>query len=336
MEVFTCSIGKVLNKPCNKLDYTRSPGVKKLTEFNTDYVETLLWRAGLKDDKNWDKMTICFHHEQVLSAVFEHKNDKCCRILKHHKRKAQGKKLVTLEMAKQLHEKMINVIPGYMLCRQCVDGFESTIFKPETEIEEENAPSDEDPAPERMTESSDEDFEILETPRKKLNSTLSAAGISPITLHGIPLHNRPTCAKSKLSKVFQKFQTNISEVYDVDNVELESSGSASNVNVEVRKKAVELDMLHTAMKIKLKTVTNPEKIQILTLAPNLWSRKFCAEYFDVSEYLVRTARELKKEKGILANPEPKQGKKLSKETVQLIQDFYVDDEYSRQMPGKKD
>ena len=148
--------------------------------------------------------------------------------------------------------------------------------------------------------------------------------------------SQPTCAKSKLSKVFQKFQTDISEVYDVDNFELESSGSASNVNVEVQKKAVALDMLHAAMKIKLKTVTYPEKIQIVTLAPNSWSRKFCAEYFNVSEYLVRTARELKKEKGILAKPEPKQGKKLSKETVQLIPDFYEDDEYSRQMPGKKD
>ena len=133
----------------------------------------MVWRADLKDDKNWDKMTICLHHEQVLSAVFERKNDKCYGILKHHKRKAQGKKLITLEMAKQLQEKMIHVIPGYMLCRQCVDEFESTIYKPETEIEEENAPSD--LAPERMTESSDEDFEILATPKKKLNSILSAA-----------------------------------------------------------------------------------------------------------------------------------------------------------------
>ena len=52
--------------------------------------------------------------------------------------------------------------------------------------------------------------------------------------------------------------------------------------------------------------------------------------------MVRTARELKKVSGILSKPSPKRGKKLSPETVALIVQFYEDDEYSRQMPGKKD
>ena len=60
-------------------------------------------------------MHICLHHKQVFSTVFEHKNEKCCGILKHHKVKAQGKKVATLQMAQQLREKMVNVIPGYRL-----------------------------------------------------------------------------------------------------------------------------------------------------------------------------------------------------------------------------
>jgi len=66
------------------------------------------------------------------------------------------------------------------------------------------------------------------------------------------------------------------------------------------------------MKEKLNIVSYPEKIQILTLALDSWSRKFCSEYFDESEYLVRAAGELKKTHGILIKPEPKKGKTFSK------------------------
>ena len=54
------------------------------------------------------------------------------------------------------------------------------------------------------------------------------------------------------------------------------------------------------------------------------------------KYLVRTVRELKKVEGILAKPVPKKGKQLPQETLDLVLNFYEDDEFSRQMPGKKD
>ena len=126
----------------------------------------------------------------------------------------------------------------------------------------------------------------------------------------------------------------ISDAYDVG-VEL-LNDSDSVATHEISKKAAELDKLHEAMKEKLKIVSYPEKNQILTLAPDSWSHKYCSEYFDVSEYLVRTARELKNVDGILAKPVPKKGKKLPQETLELVLNFYEDDEFSRQMPGKKD
>ena len=53
--------------------------------------------------------------------------------------------------------------------------------------------------------------------------------------------------------------------------------------------------------------------------------------------MIRTARELKKVGGILAKPVPKKGKTLfTQETLDLVQSFFEDDEYSRQIPGKKD
>ena len=83
---------------------------------------------------------------------------------------------------------------------------------------------------------------MYETPRKKLNTSLSAVGISPINLHGIPSHSRSSSAKSKLTKVVQKFKTDISEAYNVDDVQLDSNESTS-ITREIENKAVELDRL---------------------------------------------------------------------------------------------
>ena len=89
------------------------------------------------------------------------------------------------------------------------------------------------------------------------------------------------------------------------------------------------------MKEKLVTASNTEKLQILTLVPDSWSQKYCSEYFGVSEYLIRSARELKQRKGILAQPSQKKGKAMAQETIDLVHAFYEDNEYSRQLSGKK-
>ena len=101
-------------------------------------------------------------------------------------------------------------------------------------------------------------------------------------------------------------------------------------------KSIELDRLHDLMKEKLINASTPEQIQITTLPPDSWSRDYCSNFFQVSEYVVRTARELKKVSGILSNPAPKKGKSISPETVEVVLQLYKNDEFSHQMPGKKD
>ena len=105
---------------------------------------------------------------------------------------------------------------------------------------------------------------------------------------------------------------------------------------EIYAKANDMNRLLEAMNDKLKEADYRTKVQILTLTPTSWSRKYAAEYFNVSEYLIRTARNLRQEKGIISKPEPKRGKSLSAETLTLIEAFYNDDQYTRQLPGKKD
>ena len=90
------------------------------------------------------------------------------------------------------------------------------------------------------------------------------------------------------------------------------------------------------MKEKLLIASNTEKLQVLTFVPDCWSWKYCSEYFGVSKYLIQSARELKQRKGILARPSQKKGKAMIQETIDLVHAFYEEDEYSRQLPGKKD
>ena len=63
---------------------------------------------------------------------------------------------------------------------------------------------------------------------------------------------------------------------------------------------------------KNKTSSKPEQRQILTITPECWSIKRTCQEFDFSEHLVRKARKLQCEKGILAKPDAKRGSKFHK------------------------
>ena len=52
--------------------------------------------------------------------------------------------------------------------------------------------------------------------------------------------------------------------------------------------------------------------------------------------MIKKARKLKSEKGILAEPNKKLDKKISEDMVKCIVVFYQSDEYSRCCPGKKE
>ena len=144
------------------------------------------------------------------------------------------------------------------------------------------------------TTDTDQEFDECETPKKKLNVSLQSMGVSSMdSLHAVAEHSRINQAKRKLGKVVDNSKSNLCEAYTIDMDQINVNESNDKVNEsQVNEKAIELDRLQEAMKAKLKTATYPEKIQILTLVPDKWSRKYCAEYFNVSEYLIRTAREL--------------------------------------------
>ena len=77
-----------------------------------------------------------------------------------------------------------------------------------------------------------------------------------------------------------------------------------------------------------------KKVKLLTLTPESWANEKTMK--DASKYLVKKARSLKKELGMLAEPKAKTSKVLPQETVTTVKNFYTDDEYLRMCTDKKE
>ena len=68
--------------------------------------------------------------------------------------------------------------------------------------------------------------------------------------------------------------------------------------------------------------------------PDILPRKKTSKDLNVSEYLAQIAQKLKSAATILATPREKVGKSLKPQAKQAALDFYENDEYFQQMPGK--
>ena len=127
----------------------------------------------------------------------------------------------------------------------------------------------------------------------------------------------------------------LAAILNIQQSELESTDNSIEVDSEQDKnqKASDLDKLVELMNLRYQI--RERKIQILILTPESWSLRKTAKEFKVSKATARKARILTEEKGILAVPQPAIGKRLSKKTVNRVFEFYQNDEYSQQLPGKK-
>jgi len=78
------------------------------------------------------------------------------------------------------------------------------------------------------------------------------------------------------------------------------------------------------------------QVQVLTVLPMSWSIEKIQDEFGASNFMVRKAKQLVKDKGILSSPDPRPGRSLARKTVDIVVAFYESDSSSRMMPGKKD
>ncbi|GBM57410.1 hypothetical protein AVEN_257075-1 [Araneus ventricosus] len=106
---------------------------------------------------------------------------------------------------------------------------------------------------------------------------------------------------------------------------------------ERKKKCDDIDRLVELMKVKLNSnLSKREKIQVLAIVPQSWSRKRVATEFNVIEYMAQKARKLALENRILAITGSRIVNNIYQEVKETAKFFYEDDEYSMMMPGAKD
>jgi hypothetical protein len=161
-------------------------------------------------------------------------------------------------------------------------------------------------------------IEKVITPRRVINALSSAAVISPI----VDLNKSNAERRSRIcASALENIKRNILSLDEA------SSSLKSSDYLE----------LMEAVKGKIKsTVDQRLQLSLLTLSPASWTHKQISGYFGVSEYSAAQAIELKNKYGILAKPEAKtSSRRLTENDKQRVIDFYISDEYSRQLPGMK-
>ena len=83
------------------------------------------------------------------------------------------------------------------------------------------------------------------------------------------------------------------------------------------------------------TTVRSERLTVLTAVPKSWSVRKTAKMFNASRYLAGQAKRLVAEKGVLSSPNPSEDHGVNV-AFEEVKKFYLSDDISRVMPGKKD
>ena len=160
---------------------------------------------------------------------------------------------------------------------------------------------------------------------------MTGIGCTSVKLHAMPVRSRISYAKRKIDMATTWIQKKVSKIVDIP---LEKVlGESENTDCDG---CSNLTRLASELKIKCSTASRQEKIKKLTLAPASWSQERVSQEIEVSRYLVKQGRKLKKLCGILADPKKKHGKVLPDDITEAVKSFYEDDEVLRMCPGQKE
>lgn len=203
-----------------------------------------------------------------------------------------------------MKRKSENLVLGYKICTSC----RKKLSKKNNEVESDV----------NIQESDPEDNAALDNALSSLNNSLQSLGESPVKSKRL---NERSYPKKKLMKIDNSLRLVLG---------VESEG-------ENKPKMDDETEIISQLKNKFKNTTKKsEKIQILTILPESWSTRKVQEEFGATNFMVRKAKKLVKEKGILSTPNLRPGKTIKDDTVTIVKSFYNDDDISRCLPGKKD
>lgn len=135
-----------------------------------------------------------------------------------------------------------------------------------------------------------------------LNQCLGEIGETPVSKHKLQQTKYP---KQKIKKI----TTAMKRVMICD----ESSGETDDKGEIIKQ-----------LKERFRTTTkNSEKVQILTILPKSWPIRKIQSEFGATNYMARKAKDLVREKGVFATPNPKLGHPIAPKTADLVRGFYI-------------
>lgn len=85
-----------------------------------------------------------------------------------------------------------------------------------------------------------------------------------------------------------------------------------------------------------RATSRKQKLLLLTTIPVKWPIRKISKEFGVSRHMVRSATKLLNEKGYCMEPDKKGGKAMSLDLINEVKEFYLNDNFSRVLPGVKD
>ena len=230
----------------------------------------------------------------------------------------------------------IHLPPGKQICSNCRNKVEKGKFDTDrVDIDLQNDNVEYQPP----------DIELPDEPHcsqitsDTLNSSINSMGLemSPIKLKGIRRSDRTNYRKRKLSEISKGYKKKINSLLDLSDKEL-SDDNEEDVKICQHFKTI-MEKLKDKITCPINNLSTTKKIQLLTIAPQHWSREQIVNYFgrdNITNYMVRKARELVKDKGIFSEPPPRKGKTFSQDIAEKIVQFFCDDRYSRMLPWQKD
>lgn len=164
----------------------------------------------------------------------------------------------------------------------------------------------------------------ISTPQKE--EAIDTVNISLVAIDETPIKKKRLTEKKypeeKLKKVSEAFRTKLMSLSPCSQIE--------------EKPDIGREMINQLKEKFHSTSDKSLKMQILTTLPQSWTSIQIETEFGVSNFIARKVKKLVKEKGIMSSPDPRPGKTLDLATVELVKEFYENDEVSRQMPGLKD
>lgn len=307
----TCSIGRLTNTECHIGKYPKN--LLTLEENDKRLIKIRIQADGTD--------ICCYHKNYYLENYTFHFGRKCADPDGIHKRTCKGAQVITEEM----HQATSKLIPGQKLCQHCFKKYEVLQDSTSSQGSQDQTTTSQGSQDQPATQSSGSIFEDEIELFNKLQKIMEELGLETMDyadLRRLPQERRREAVKSCLDSLYTAAADKYASCLDC---------SASHIKHD-RFADLLLKLIAKYPESDYNT-----KIKILSIMPDSYSQADLITMFNTTEYMVRKARKLTSEQGILPDVPPKAPRRrLDQSTIDKVIEFYNSDEISVVMSGMRD